>query len=102
MALTCGDVSTGRLRAEKALELYRTLGDEWGTAFSLLMSAYAGRMQQAIGWSKRSRSPFWPTLPPTKGESRTPFRCWRRTTGSFVNSMICSLAASRASAESGL
>ena len=41
MALTSGDVATGRLRAEEALELHRTLGDAWGTAFSLLMFAYA-------------------------------------------------------------
>jgi hypothetical protein len=40
MALTCGDVATGRLLAEKALELHRTLGDDWGTALSLLMFAY--------------------------------------------------------------
>jgi tetratricopeptide (TPR) repeat protein len=41
MALTCGDIATGRLRAEEALELHRELQDEWGTAFSLLMFAYA-------------------------------------------------------------
>ena len=41
MALTCGDVATGRHRAKEALEHYRTLGDDWGTAFSLLMFAYA-------------------------------------------------------------
>jgi predicted ATPase/DNA-binding SARP family transcriptional activator len=41
MALTCGDVATGRLRAEEALELHRQLEDDWGTAFSLLMFAYA-------------------------------------------------------------
>ncbi len=41
MALTCGDVATGRLRAEEALELHRELQDDWGTAFSLLMFAYA-------------------------------------------------------------
>ena len=40
MALTCGDVATGRLRAEEALELHRKLQDDWGTAFSLLMFAY--------------------------------------------------------------
>ena len=40
MALTSGDVATGRLRAEEALELHRALGDEWGIAFSLLMVAY--------------------------------------------------------------
>jgi predicted ATPase/DNA-binding SARP family transcriptional activator len=40
MALTCGDVATGRRRAEEALELYRELEDDWGTAFSLLMFAY--------------------------------------------------------------
>jgi predicted ATPase len=41
MALTGGDVPTGRLRAEEALELHRKLRDDWGTAFSLLMFAYA-------------------------------------------------------------
>ena len=41
MALTSGDVATGRRWAEEALELHRTLGDAWGTAFSLLMFAYA-------------------------------------------------------------
>jgi predicted ATPase/DNA-binding SARP family transcriptional activator len=41
MALTSGDVATGRRWAEQALELYRKLGDAWGTAFSLLMFAYA-------------------------------------------------------------
>jgi predicted ATPase len=41
MALTCGDVATGRLRAEEALELHRELQDDWGTAFSLLRFAYA-------------------------------------------------------------
>ena len=40
MALTSGDVTAGRRRAEEALELYRTLGDDWGIAFSLLMFAY--------------------------------------------------------------
>jgi predicted ATPase len=58
MALTCGDVATGRLRAEEALELFRTLGDDWGTAFSLLMFAYGigqegdwPRAQQLFGES---------------------------------------------------
>jgi hypothetical protein len=41
MALTCGDVATGRLWAEEALELHRELQDHWGTAFSMLMFAYA-------------------------------------------------------------
>ena len=58
MALTCGDVATGRLRAEEALELHRELQDDWGTAFSLLMFAYAigqegdwPRAQQLFGES---------------------------------------------------
>jgi tetratricopeptide (TPR) repeat protein len=58
MALTCGDVATGRLRAEEALELHRELHDEWGTAFSLLMVAYGigqegdwPRAQQLFGES---------------------------------------------------
>ncbi len=41
MALTNGDVTTGGVWAEEALELHRTLGDRWGIAFSLLMVAYA-------------------------------------------------------------
>jgi len=41
LALTCGDVATGRVRAEEALELHRQLEDDWGTAFSLLMFAYS-------------------------------------------------------------
>jgi predicted ATPase len=58
MALTCGDVATGRLRAEEALELHRELQDDWGTAFSLLMFAYSigqegdwPRAQQLFGES---------------------------------------------------
>jgi non-specific serine/threonine protein kinase len=58
MALTCGDVATGRLRAEEALELHRELQDDWGIAFSLLMFAYAigqegdwPRAQQLFGES---------------------------------------------------
>jgi tetratricopeptide (TPR) repeat protein len=149
MALTCGDVATGRLLAEEALELYRTLGDEWGIAFSLLMFAYGiwqegdwqkaqqlfgesvqrfrdlgdeyyelraarampgrttrvetsnargsstktsspGRARHTMSWSKRLRSSIWPRLPPTRGESRTPFRCWKRATGSSANSTIFS------------
>jgi tetratricopeptide (TPR) repeat protein len=60
MALTCGDVATGRLRAEEALALYRTLGDDWGTAFSLLAFGHAigpegdwPRAQQLFGESVR-------------------------------------------------
>jgi predicted ATPase/DNA-binding SARP family transcriptional activator len=41
MALTCGDLATGGLRAEEALELNRELRDDWGIAFSLMMFAYA-------------------------------------------------------------
>ena len=41
MALTSGDLVAGRRLAEEALELHRALGDDWGTAFSLLMFAYA-------------------------------------------------------------
>jgi ATP/maltotriose-dependent transcriptional regulator MalT len=58
MALTCGDVATGRLRAEEALELHLELQDDWGTAFSLLMFAYSigqegdwPRAQQLFGES---------------------------------------------------
>ncbi len=34
LAIASGDVATGRLRAEEALALHRTLGDPWGTANS--------------------------------------------------------------------
>ncbi|HET7353144.1 MAG TPA: BTAD domain-containing putative transcriptional regulator [Gaiellaceae bacterium] len=58
MALTCGDVASGRLLAEEALELHRTHGDDWGIAFSLLMFAYGigqegdwPRAQQLFGES---------------------------------------------------
>jgi tetratricopeptide (TPR) repeat protein len=58
MALTCGDVATGKLQAEEALELHRKLQDDWGIAFSLLMFAYATgqegdwpRAQQLFGES---------------------------------------------------
>jgi predicted ATPase len=58
MALTSGDVTTGKLRAEEALQLHRELQDEWGTAFSLLMFAYGTgqegdwpRAQQLFGES---------------------------------------------------
>jgi predicted ATPase/DNA-binding SARP family transcriptional activator len=50
MALTSGDVVSGGRWAEEALKLNRTLGDEWGTAFSLLMVAYA--VGQAGDWAK--------------------------------------------------
>jgi predicted ATPase/DNA-binding SARP family transcriptional activator len=58
MALTCGDVAAGGLLAKEALELHRELEDDWGTAFSLLMFAYAiglegdwPRAQQLFGES---------------------------------------------------
>jgi predicted ATPase/DNA-binding SARP family transcriptional activator len=58
MALTCGNVATGSLLAEEALELHRELQDDWGTAFSLLMFAYGigqegdwPRAQQLFGES---------------------------------------------------
>ena len=50
IALTCGDVAKGRLLAEEALELYRTLGHDWGIAFSLLMFAYG--IGQEGDWAK--------------------------------------------------
>lgn len=60
MALTCGDITTGGRWAEEALELHRKLGDDWGTAFSLLMFAYAtgqegdwARAEQLFGESVR-------------------------------------------------
>jgi predicted ATPase/class 3 adenylate cyclase len=37
MALNIGDAAMSRLRAEQALELHRTLGDAWGTAYSEMM-----------------------------------------------------------------
>lgn len=53
MALTCGDVATGRLRAEEAVHLHRELQDDWGTAFSLLMFAYA--IGQEGDWPRAQR-----------------------------------------------
>jgi tetratricopeptide (TPR) repeat protein len=41
MALTAGDIVTGGRDAREVLELYRTLDDPWGAAFSRLMVAYA-------------------------------------------------------------
>jgi len=37
MAANGEDVATGRLRAEEALALHRTLGDAWGAAYSVFM-----------------------------------------------------------------
>jgi len=59
MALTCGDVATGRLWAEEALELHRELHDDWGTAFSLLMFAYA--VGQDGDWP-RAQELFWESV----------------------------------------
>jgi predicted ATPase len=59
MALTCGDVETGRLWAEEALELHRELQDRWGTAFSLLMFAYA--VGQDGDWP-RAQTLFWESV----------------------------------------
>ena len=39
MAANGEDLATGRLRAEEALALHRTLGDAWGTAYSVFMLA---------------------------------------------------------------
>jgi predicted ATPase/DNA-binding SARP family transcriptional activator len=50
MALTGGDVASGGRWADEALELNGSLGDDWGTAFSLLMVAYA--VGQAGDWAK--------------------------------------------------
>jgi predicted ATPase/class 3 adenylate cyclase len=36
-ALNVGDMSTARLRAEQALELYRVLDDAWGVAYTTMM-----------------------------------------------------------------
>nr|MBA3332839.1 tetratricopeptide repeat protein [Actinomycetota bacterium] len=51
MALEAGDVATGRLRAEEALELHRALGDASGTANSVLLlgnvNAEEGNFAQA-------------------------------------------------------
>jgi hypothetical protein len=63
MALTCGDVTTGRLHAEEALNLHRELRDDWGTAFSLLMFAYG------IG-----QEGDWPKAQQLYGESVQRFR----------------------------
>ncbi|MBA3779371.1 MAG: hypothetical protein H0X16_08765 [Chloroflexi bacterium] len=37
MAINLGDSATARRRAEEALALHRTLGEAWGTAYSLMM-----------------------------------------------------------------
>jgi predicted ATPase/class 3 adenylate cyclase len=39
MAANGEDLATGRLRAEEALALHRTLGDAWGAAYSIFMLA---------------------------------------------------------------
>lgn len=41
IALAGGDAASGRLRAEEALTLYRTLGDAWGTANSGFLLGHA-------------------------------------------------------------
>ena len=60
MALTSGDIATGRRCADEALALHHQVGDGWGVAFSLLMVAYAtgqegdwARAQQLFGESTR-------------------------------------------------
>jgi len=53
MALTSGDVTAGARWAKQALELHRTLGHEWGIAFSLLMFAYA--VGQGGDWPRAQR-----------------------------------------------
>jgi tetratricopeptide (TPR) repeat protein len=40
MALSSGDLATGRRCSQDALDLHRKLGDAWGASFSLLMFAY--------------------------------------------------------------
>jgi len=51
MAVQTQDPATGRLRAEEALALHRTLGDAWGTAYSVFMlgsaAAEAGDFETA-------------------------------------------------------
>jgi predicted ATPase len=41
MALDSGDIATAGVRAREALDLQRTFGDPWGSAFSRLMVAFA-------------------------------------------------------------
>jgi predicted ATPase/class 3 adenylate cyclase len=45
-----GDLATGRLRAEEALALHRTLGDEWGAAYSIFMLGYIATEES--DWAK--------------------------------------------------
>jgi predicted ATPase/class 3 adenylate cyclase len=43
MALNSGDAATTKVRAEEALELHSTIGDEWGAAYSRFMLGNAER-----------------------------------------------------------
>jgi tetratricopeptide (TPR) repeat protein len=49
MAVNTGDFATARLRAEEALALHRTLGDEWGAAYAgfMLGTALSGEGVEA-------------------------------------------------------
>src|SRR5439155_23048758 len=46
LAIGHGDEVAARLRAEEALALHRQLGDDWGTANSLLLLAHAAADDQ--------------------------------------------------------
>jgi non-specific serine/threonine protein kinase len=63
MALTSGDTPAGGRWAREALELYKKLGDAWGTAFSRLMVAYATGLEGD-----------WPRAQTLFGESVRDFR----------------------------
>ena len=45
-----GDLENGRLRAEEALALHRTLGDEWGASYSIFMLGYIATEES--DWAK--------------------------------------------------
>jgi predicted ATPase/class 3 adenylate cyclase len=48
MALNSGDAETTKLRAEEALELHRTIGDEWGAAYSRFMLGNAASNERDL------------------------------------------------------
>jgi len=48
LAAEGGDAATGRLRAEEALALHRTLGDAWGIAHSRFLLGYANAAEDHV------------------------------------------------------
>jgi predicted ATPase len=53
LAIGHGDAAAARLRAEQALALHRRLGDEWGTAASLLLLAHAAADDEDYGTARQ-------------------------------------------------